>query len=359
MDVNTELKPLFGMEYSGSRPLLIAGPCSAETEARVMDTAESLHDEGVGIFRAGVWKPRTKPGGFEGMGSIALPWLAGVKRKTGMMVITEVATASHVRQVMKAGLDGVWLGARTVTNPFAVQEIADSLSEYPRERRDAFTVLVKNPVNPDLELWIGALERIYTAGISRLGAVHRGFTAYGDNLYRNPPHWRIPIELHRRLPQLPVLCDPSHIAGNRTLIESLCRQACQMKFDGFMIESHCDPDTAWSDARQQITPGKLKEIFEHLTCKVNPGQEDPALQSLRGSIDMIDNELLEVLSRRMALSREIGEYKRSHDMPVVQPGRYKKLIEERVKQGEELGMSERFMQEFLEAIHEESVRQQL
>lgn len=228
------------------RPLVIAGPCSAETEDQVMDTARQLAKNGVKVFRAGIWKPRTKPGGFEGNGVTALPWMQKVKKETGMLTATEVATAKHAEEALKFGVDVLWIGARTTADPFAVQEIADTLKGVD------VPVLIKNPVNPDLELWIGALQRLNNAGIKRLGAIHRGFSTYDKKLYRNLPQWHIPIELHRRFPDLPIICDPSHIAGRRDLISPLCQQAMDLQFDGLIIESHCDPDKAWSDAPQQL-----------------------------------------------------------------------------------------------------------
>lgn len=353
----TDLRPLFGDDFDKS-PLIIAGPCSAESEAQVMQAATALCRAGVKVFRAGVWKPRTKPGGFEGIGSPALEWLAKVKEATGMLIATEVATERHVHEALHAGIDAIWIGARTAANPFAVQEIADVLAALPEQRRDSLTVLVKNPVNPDLELWIGALERIHGAGIRRLGAIHRGFSSYGKHLYRNPPKWRIPIELHRRLPDLPIICDPSHIGGRRELIGSLSQQALDMNFNGLIIESHCDPDNALSDKAQQITPDVLKFIINTLAVH-HSGSTTESLGLLRQHIDSIDTELIELLAKRMRISRDIGRYKKEHDMPVVQPGRYNDLMQQRVADGERLDLSGEFMRNILSAIHEESVRQQL
>ena len=313
---------------------------------------------GVKVFRAGVWKPRTKPGGFEGIGSPALAWLAEVRSTTGMEIITEVACERHLREVIDAGIDAVWIGARTAANPFAVQEIADAIAALPADRRDALTVLVKNPVNPDLELWIGALERIYGAGIRRLGAIHRGFSAYGPHIYRNPPQWRIPIELHRRLPDLPIICDPSHIGGRRDLIAPLAQQALDINFDGIIVECHPDPDSALSDAAQQITPATLKDITEALAPRAHADAR-AELDELRGQIDSIDTELLDLLARRMRVAREIGGYKRRERIPVVQPLRYNDLMQHRTQAAVELGLSPDFIRTVLAAIHEESVRQQL
>lgn len=334
------------------RPVVIAGPCSAETEEQVMATARELAKNGVKIFRAGIWKPRTKPGGFEGVGEQGLAWLQRVKEETGMLVATEVATKQHVKAALDAGVDVLWIGARTSANPFAMQEIADAL-----EGKDV-PVLVKNPVNPDLELWIGAMQRLYNAGLRRIGAIHRGFSAYGKHLYRNMPQWHIPIELRRRLPNLTIFCDPSHIGGKRELVAPLSQQAMDMGFDGLIIESHCEPDSAWSDKSQQVTPEVLNFILHTLVVR-DSVQTTESLALLRQQIDQIDSELLEALSKRMRVSREIGQYKKEHSMPVVQTGRYDDILNSRARSAEELGMSGEFMKVVYQAIHEESVRQQI
>lgn len=334
------------------RPLIIAGPCSAETETQVMDTAKLLANKGIKIFRAGVWKPRTKPGGFEGVGAEGLVWLRNVKKETGMYVATEVATAKHVYEAMKYGIDMLWVGARTTANPFAVQELAEALSGMD------IPVLVKNPVNPDLELWIGAIERIYNAGIKKIGAIHRGFSSYDKKIYRNLPQWHIPIELRRRIPELPIICDPSHIGGKRELIASISQQAMDMNFDGLIIESHCTPDKAWSDKEQQLTPDILDYILNMIVVR-DTHQTTECLSELRGQIDEIDNELMNILSKRMRVSREIGQYKKEHNMTVLQTGRYDEILKNRILQAEEMDMSTSFIKTVLEAIHEESVRQQV
>lgn len=334
------------------RPIVIAGPCSAETEEQVMATARELAKNGVKIFRAGIWKPRTKPGGFEGVGEQGLAWLRRVKEETGMLVATEVATKQHVKAALDAGVDVLWIGARTSANPFAMQEIADALAGVD------VPVLVKNPVNPDLELWIGAMQRLYNAGLRRIGAIHRGFSAYGKHLYRNMPQWHIPIELRRRLPNLTIFCDPSHIGGKRELVASLSQQAMDMGFDGLIIESHCEPDSAWSDKSQQVTPEVLNFILHTLVVR-DSVQTTESLALLRQQIDQIDSELLEALSKRMRVSREIGQYKKEHSMPVVQTGRYDDILNSRARSAEELGMSGEFMKVVYQAIHEESVRQQI
>lgn len=318
------------------RPIVIAGPCSAETEEQVMATARELAKNGVKIFRAGIWKPRTKPGGFEGVGEQGLAWLRRVKEETGMLVATEVATKHHVKAALDAGVDVLWIGARTSANPFAMQEIADALAGVD------VPVLVKNPVNPDLELWIGAMQRLYNAGLRRIGAIHRGFSAYGKHLYRNMPQWHIPIELRRRLPNLTIFCDPSHIGGKRELVAPLSQQAMDMGFDGLIIESHCEPDSAWSDKSQQVTPEVLNFILHTLVVR-DSVQTTESLALLRQQIDQIDSELLEALSKRMRVSREIGQYKKEHSMPVVQTGRYDDILNSRARSAEELGMSGEFM----------------
>ncbi|MFZ4583063.1 MAG: chorismate mutase [Paludibacter sp.] len=333
------------------RPLIIAGPCSAETEEQVMDTARKLAARGIKIFRAGVWKPRTKPGGFEGNGVMALPWLKRVKTELGMYTAVEVATAAHVREALSYDVDLLWIGARTTANPFAVQEVADAL-----EGMD-IPVLIKNPVNPDLELWIGAVERIYNAGIRRIGVIHRGFSSFDKKIYRNLPQWHIPIELHRQLPTLPIICDPSHIGGKRELIASLCQQAMDLNFDGLIVESHCNPEKAWSDASQQVTPEVLDFILNTLVIR-DTTQSTESLASLRRQIDELDNSLLELLARRMRVSREIGQYKKEHNMPILQSQRYDEIIQNRVSQALQMGMDTEFMKTVLVAIHEESVRNQ-
>lgn len=350
----TQLQPITFADIPASEPLIIAGPCSAETREQLLATASNLHADGIRIFRAGIWKPRTKPGGFEGVGAPALEWMREVKETTGMNTATEVATRTHVIQALEAGIDLLWIGARTSANPFAMQEIADTLAELKAD----VPVLVKNPVNPDLELWIGAMQRIYNAGIRRIGAIHRGFSAYGKHIYRNMPQWHIPIELRLRHPDLPIICDPSHIGGKRELIAPLSQQALDMGFDGLIIESHCNPDCAWSDAAQQVTPEVLHIILASLVHK-SQKQSTESLSLLRREIDRLDNELLEVLAKRMQVSRDIGQYKKEHRMPVVQAGRYNDVIRTRCGSGVEMGMGEEFLKTILLAIHDESVRQQI
>ncbi|MCI7645639.1 MAG: 3-deoxy-7-phosphoheptulonate synthase, partial [Bacteroidales bacterium] len=288
--MSLELSPLAFPGIEMKRPVIISGPCSAETEEQVMDTATQLSKKGIKIFRAGIWKPRTKPGGFEGIGVQGLPWLQRVKSELGMLTATEVATPKHVEAALGAGVDILWIGARTVANPFAMQELADSL------RGADVPVLVKNPVNPDLELWIGGLERINGAGIKRLGVIHRGFSSYDKRLYRNLPMWHIPIELHRRYPNLPIFGDPSHIGGARELVAPLCQQAMDLGFDGLIVESHCCPDCAWSDASQQVTPDILNYILNLLVIR-KEHQSTENLNELRSQIDECDNELMDILAK--------------------------------------------------------------
>jgi chorismate mutase len=334
------------------RPWVIAGPCSAETEEQVLETAKDLASKEIKIFRAGVWKPRTKPGGFEGVGSVGLQWLKRVKEETGMYVATEIATRDHVFESLKAGIDLLWIGARTTANPFAVQELADALQGID------IPVLIKNPVNPDLELWIGAIERIYGAGLHRIGVIHRGFSSYDRNMYRNIPLWHIPIELRRRYPELPILCDPSHIGGKRELIAPLCQQAMDLNFDGLIIEAHRRPEEAWSDAAQQLTPDVLDYVLNLLVIR-DVTQTTENLTELRRQIDRIDERLLEFLARRMRISREIGIYKKEHNMPILQTPRYGEILDHRTKVGVSMDLNPDFVKKMLSEIHEESVRQQM
>ena len=346
-----ELEAL-NLPSDSKRPFVIAGPCSAETEEQVMTTAKQLAIKGCHMFRAGVWKPRTKPGGFEGHGEPALEWMAEVKKETGRLIGTEVATPEHVELSMKYGLDILWIGARTSANPFAMQQLADSMKGLD------IPVFVKNPVNPDLELWIGALERINQAGVKKLAAIHRGFSSFDKTMYRNAPMWQIPIELRRRIPELPIVCDPSHMGGKRELIAPLSQQALDLGFDGLMIESHCDPDKAWSDAKQQVTPEVADYIVGMLVARDNTYTTE-GIKLLRQQIDKIDNELMDLLAKRMRVCREIGQYKKEHNMQVLQTGRYNEILDKRGVQGSLTGMSPEFVKQVFEHIHEESVRQQV
>ena len=346
-----ELKPI-KLPSDNERPFVIAGPCSAESEEQVMTTAKQLASKGCHNFRAGVWKPRTKPGGFEGHGEKALPWLQRVQKETGMLVATEVATPEHVELAMKYGIDILWIGARTSANPFAMQALADALRGCEKP------VFVKNPVNPDLELWIGALERLNHAGVTHLGAIHRGFSSYDKKIYRNLPMWQIPIELRRRIPDMPIICDPSHIGGKRELVAPLCQQALDLGADGLIVESHCDPDKAWSDAAQQVTPDVLDYILSLLVIRDETVTTE-GIHELRKQIDELDNQLMNLLAKRMRVCREIGQYKKEHNMTVLQHLRYSEILDKRGAQGALCGMGADFVKKIFESVHEESVRQQM
>lgn len=347
--INRELLPGLDM----TRPIVISGPCSAETEEQVMTTARQLAGMGVKIFRAGIWKPRTRPGAFEGVGSEGLAWMKRVKRETGMFVATEVASAQHVYSALKAGIDLLWVGARTTVNPFLMQEIAESLQGVD------VPVLVKNPVNPDLDLWTGAIERLAQSGLDKIGIIHRGFSAGDKTIYRNHPKWQVPIELHRRFPELPMFCDPSHMGGRRELIAPLSQQAMDLNFDGLFIETHCDPDKAWSDATQQITPEVLKLILSTLVIRDEGKQHLSKLAEYRTSIDELDDKLIEILGKRMEVCREIGVFKRDNNMQVLQAGRYNEIMVKRQQLAQSMGVGADCVQKIFEAIHEESVHQQM
>lgn len=355
METMSKIKTLKNWtELSGKKPILISGPCSAETESQVLNTAIQLANNGVKIFRAGIWKPRTRPGGFEGVGSEGLKWLQNVRSVTGMMVATEVANIKHVYEALRTGIDMLWVGARTSANPFAMQEIAEALKGVD------IPVLVKNPVNPDVNLWIGAIERLQKNGISNIGAIHRGFSTYEKTIFRNIPAWQIPIELKRRMPEIPIVCDPSHISGNRELIKNVSQKALDLGFRGLMIESHIDPDKAWSDAKQQITPERLQQIFSELQVReVKPdGISFETLEDLRFKIDNFDNELIELLKKRMEIAEAIGEYKKTNNMTVLQPGRWDTLLRSNIEKGEKANLSEQFTSKIFKAIHLESINKQ-
>jgi len=339
-------------------PLGIVGPCSAETEEQVMATAEGLVHKNVHVFRAGVWKPRTKPGTFEGVGEPGLKWLCKVRDTYGLKVGTEVANREHVRLALEYDIDVLWVGARTTVNPFAVQELADALKEFGGLDKP---VLVKNPINPDLELWIGALERFSAVGVKKLGAIHRGFSTYEKIEYRNVPKWQIPIEFMRRLPNVPMICDPSHIGGKRDLIYDLSQTALNLEFDGLMIESHINPDEAWSDASQQVTPARAVEITEQLEIR-NASVENSdvvnKLSALRKQIDELDHRLISILAQRMDVAKEIGQVKKESNVAVLQVNRWDEIMNERKALALEKGLSESFIQKFLEAVHQESINNQ-
>ncbi len=354
MEHTLDLQPLALPGLELKRPIIIAGPCSAETEEQTLETARQLAAQGVKIFRAGIWKPRTRPGAFEGVGTIGLPWLKKVKEETGMFVSVEVANAHHVYEALKFGVDMLWIGARTTANPFAVQEVADALTGVDKP------VLIKNPVNPDLELWIGAIERVNRAGVKMIGAIHRGFSTYDKTKYRNNPEWQIPIELRRRIPNLPIITDPSHISGKSEMIAELSQEAMDLNFDGLIIESHMCPEKAWSDASQQVTPQELGEIKQNLVVRRSAIGDTPrvTLDELRQKIDQIDRQLLETLKSRMTISEAIGKYKYENNITILQTRRYDEVMNNRRKQAEDVGLSPDFVVKVYEHIHEESINRQ-
>ncbi|MGX7667414.1 chorismate mutase [Flavobacterium pedocola] len=342
-------------DFNLSHPLVIAGPCSAETEEQVMAVAHELKDSDVSIFRAGIWKPRTRPGGFEGVGEMGLKWLQRVKKETNLLIGVEVANAQHVKAALAHDVDVLWIGARTTVNPFAVQEIADALANTNK------IVLLKNPVNPDLSLWLGGLERLYNAGIQKLGVIHRGFSTYEKTKYRNIPEWQLPIELQSRFPDLPLICDPSHISGRRDMILEVSQQALDLNYDGLMIETHCDPDNAWSDAAQQVTPEALKRIFMDLRIRKITDEADDYNQKLgvlRTQIDEIDSKLLEILGKRMLIADKIGALKKEKNVAVLQNQRWNEILGKMVLEGEQKGLSEEFILKMFKAIHQESISHQ-
>lgn len=347
-------EPILSNNKTTELPLIIAGPCSAESESQVLQIAGELNANGINVFRAGIWKPRTKPGGFEGVGSIGLDWLRKVKQQYGMYVSTEVANKNHVIEAVSSGVDILWIGARTCANPFAMQEIADTLEMLSID----IPVLIKNPVNPDLELWIGGIQRIYNAGIRRIGAIHRGFSVYGKHIYRNQPQWHLPIELHRRFPDLSIIHDPSHVGGKREFVSTLSQQALDLGFDGLMVETHDNPDCALSDKDQQITPKALFEILSKLVYR-KKDQTNEILNQLRQQIDEYDYELIELLAKRMSVCREIGEYKKEKAISIVQNKRYDEIMSSRVLRANQLGLSSEFIVKVLESVHTESIRQQI
>ncbi len=340
-----------------NRPFLISGPCSAETEEQVITTAKQLAQlKTVSIFRAGIWKPRTRPNSFEGIGAEGLRWLRDVKKETGLLVGTEVANEKHVYEALKYGIDMLWIGARTSVNPFTVQEISDALKGVD------VMVLVKNPVNPDIELWIGAIERIAKAGIKHLGAIHRGFSTYEKTSYRNQPNWQLPIELRRRLPDIPLICDPSHIAGSREFLREISQKAMDLNFDGLMIESHHDPDKALSDAAQQVTPDGLQELLSRLVIR-NPVASDPrlldVLGELRQQIDLFDEHLLDLLEKRMKVAETIGQYKKDNNVTILQPTRWDEILNRVMSKTPAKGLSAEFIDTIFKAIHQESINHQM
>ena len=338
-----------------SHPLVIAGPCSAETEQQVLKIAIDLKETDVTIFRAGIWKPRTRPGMFEGVGAIGLKWLQKVKEHTGLLTAVEVANSSHVKLAIEHGIDVLWIGARSTVSPFIVQEIADSLQGTDK------IVLVKNPVNPDLSLWLGGIERLYSANIKKLGVIHRGFSTYEKSKYRNNPEWQIAIELQSKFPDLPLICDPSHIAGRRDLIFNLSQRALDLNYDGLMIETHCDPDNAWSDAAQQVTPSSLVDIMKDLKIRemtIDEEEYKNQLDGFRQKIDNSDQLLLEILGKRMDVAEKIGLLKKSNNVAVLQNKRWNEILGKMIIDGESHGLSEEFILKIFKAIHQESINHQ-
>ena len=340
----------------GHRPWIISGPCSAEAEEQVLSTARSLAASGqIQLFRAGIWKPRTKPGGFEGVGRVGLEWLKKAKAETGLPFTVEVATAKQVEEALEFGTDVLWIGARTTVNPFSVQEIADALQGVD------IPVLIKNPINPDLELWTGALERMRGAGIRRIGLIHRGFSTYGNTEYRNAPLWHLAIEMKLRYPQIPMINDPSHICGRRDLLLDVMQRSVDLDFDGLIIESHPDPDQAWSDAKQQVTPERLIEMLGQIRWRkddVNSEVFHAALDSLRQQINQLDNEMVQLLGRRMQVAEQIGRYKKENNITILQAGRWQEIVEKACQQGAQVGLSREFITRYLEAVHMESINRQ-
>lgn len=354
MDHQLDLEPLSLPGLKLERPIIISGPCSAETEEQTLETARQLSAQGVKIFRAGIWKPRTRPGAFEGVGTVGLPWLKKVKEETGMFVSVEVANAHHVYEALKFGVDMLWIGARTTANPFAVQEVADALAGVD------IPVLIKNPVNPDLELWIGAIERVNRAGVKKIGAIHRGFSTYDKSQYRNNPEWQIPIELRRRIPELPIITDPSHITGKSDMIAELSQEALDLNFNGLLIESHMCPEKAWSDASQQVTPAQLGEIKKNLVVRTSAIGDKPrvTLDELRQKIDKLDKQILETMKERMTISEAIGKYKHENNITILQTRRYDEVMNNRRNQASEVGLNPEFVVKVYEHIHEESINRQ-
>jgi chorismate mutase len=342
-------------DFQLNHPLVIAGPCSAETEDQVLKIANELKDSKVSVFRAGIWKPRTRPGGFEGVGEIGLKWMQKAKAETGLLMATEVATAAHVKLALEHDIDILWIGARTTVNPFAVQEIADALQGTDK------IVLLKNPVNPDLSLWIGGLERLYNANIKKLGVIHRGFSTYEKSKYRNNPEWQIAIDFKNKFPDLPLIIDPSHITGNRDMIYQVTQEALDLNYDGMIIETHIDPDNAWSDAAQQVTPSNLKQIIHDLTIRKITDETDEyqrKLANYRKKIDEFDSKILEIIGKRMDVASKIGSLKKEKNVAVLQNNRWNEILGKMILEGEEKGLSNEFVMHLFKAIHQESISHQ-
>lgn len=340
----------------GKRPLIISGPCSAETEEQVVETVQKLANTGkVDMIRAGIWKPRTRPGSFEGIGVKGLPWLLRAKKLTGLPTMVEVATGKQVEDAISFEVDVLWIGARTTVNPFSVQEVADAL------RGTDVPVLIKNPINPDLELWTGAVERVAKSGVKQIGLIHRGFSSYGNTEYRNAPMWHLAIEMKRRYPDLLFINDPSHICGRRDILHDVAQKAIDLDYDGLMIESHLDPDNAWSDAKQQVTPEKLVELLDSIVWRredVNSEEYHAALEKLRQQINHLDDELMQILGQRMKIAEKIGEYKKNNNITILQTNRWNEILQRAVQKGENLGLSKEFITKYFDAMHMESINHQ-
>lgn len=338
------------------RPLIISGPCSAETEEQVLQTAQRLAATGrVDMLRAGIWKPRTKPGMFEGIGAKGLPWLQQAKKLTGLPTAVEVATGKQVQDALTFDVDVLWIGARTTVNPFSVQEVADAL------RGVDIPVLIKNPINPDLELWTGAVERVARAGVKQIGLIHRGFSSYGNTHFRNAPMWHLAIEMKRRSPEMMIINDPSHICGRRDILMDVAQKAIDLDFDGLMIESHIDPDNAWSDAKQQVTPERLLEMLDGIIWRKEDVPSETfhaALEKLREQINHIDDELMHLLGQRMQIADKIGEYKRDNEVTILQTNRWNQILERAFQKGDREGLSREFIMKYLDAVHMESIAHQ-
>ncbi|TDM00559.1 MAG: 3-deoxy-7-phosphoheptulonate synthase [Flavobacteriaceae bacterium] len=339
----------------GDKPLAIAGPCSAESQEQVLRIAHELDKDYVKVFRAGIWKPRTKPGSFEGIGEIGLKWLQKVKEETGLLVSTEVASAEHVRLALEYGIDILWIGARTTVNPFLVQEIAEAIKNYGGTDK---IVLVKNPVNPDLDLWIGALERLLAQGVTKLGVIQRGFSSYIKTKYRNNPQWQIVLDFKSRYPNIPVIVDPSHICGNRTGIQEIIQQGFNFEFEGTITETHYDPDNAWSDAAQQIVPARLLEILKETELRKHSGENskyDTEISHLRSEIDQIDGQIWDLINARMGVVSKIGKLKKEYNVAVYQPERWEEIIKKSKEQASAIGLNPEFVEKIIKEFHQESL----
>ncbi len=354
--IQTQQSPTAINEVLTKKPLIISGPCSAETEEQVLETARQLAATGkVDVLRAGIWKPRTRPGSFEGIGTKGLPWLQQARKETGLPVAVEVATAKQVEDSLHFGVDVLWVGARTTVNPFSVQEVADAL------RGVDVPVLIKNPINPDLELWLGAVERVAKAGIQKIGLIHRGFSSYGNTEYRNAPMWHLAIEMKRRYPELMIINDPSHISGRRDILLDVAQKAIDLDFDGLMIESHINPDVAWSDAKQQVTPARLAEMLDTIVWRkedVNSEEYHAALEKLRQQINHLDDELMQILGQRMKVAEKIGEFKKNNNITILQTNRWNEILERATAKGDKLGLSKEFITKYFDAVHMESINHQ-